>query len=75
MKGVELGPRPAVCRGPPLDRWEEFLDPEGRVKDPEKIRDLVFRGVRLEADLISALTSAVACFQPVRVCRRASRSL
>uniref|UniRef100_A0A674PKU8 TBC1 domain family, member 17 n=1 Tax=Takifugu rubripes TaxID=31033 RepID=A0A674PKU8_TAKRU len=42
--GVELGPRPDVCRGPPLDRWEEFLDPEGRVKNPERIRDLVFRG-------------------------------
>uniref|UniRef100_A0A674NEI4 TBC1 domain family member 15 n=1 Tax=Takifugu rubripes TaxID=31033 RepID=A0A674NEI4_TAKRU len=46
--GVELGPRPDVCRGPPLDRWEEFLDPEGRVKNPERIRDLVFRGVRLQ---------------------------
>uniref|UniRef100_A0A674PM44 TBC1 domain family member 15 n=1 Tax=Takifugu rubripes TaxID=31033 RepID=A0A674PM44_TAKRU len=41
---LELGPRPDVCRGPPLDRWEEFLDPEGRVKNPERIRDLVFRG-------------------------------
>lgn len=42
---MELGPRPDVSRGPPLDRWEEFLDPEGRVKDPERIRELVFRGV------------------------------
>uniref|UniRef100_A0A4W6CFV3 TBC1 domain family, member 17 n=1 Tax=Lates calcarifer TaxID=8187 RepID=A0A4W6CFV3_LATCA len=42
--GVELGPRPDVTRGRPLDKWEEFLDPEGRVKNPEKIRELVFRG-------------------------------
>ncbi|XP_029015069.1 TBC1 domain family member 17 [Betta splendens] len=42
--GVELGPRPDVRRGPPLAKWEEFLDPEGRVKNPEKIKELVFRG-------------------------------
>ncbi|XP_061761599.1 TBC1 domain family member 17 [Nerophis ophidion] len=42
--GVELGPRPVVSRGPPLDKWEEFLDSEGRVKNPERIKDLVFRG-------------------------------
>lgn len=51
VKGVELGPRPDVHRGPPLDRWEEFLDATGRVKNPERIKDLVFRGVRLEDDL------------------------
>lgn len=48
MQGVELGPRPDVARGRPLDRWEEFLDSEGRVKNPEKIKELVFRGVRPE---------------------------
>ncbi|XP_035037140.1 TBC1 domain family member 17 [Hippoglossus stenolepis] len=42
--GVELGPRPDVTRGQPLDKWEEFLDPEGRVRNPEKIKELVFRG-------------------------------
>ncbi|KAM9393346.1 TBC1 domain family member 17 [Pholidichthys leucotaenia] len=42
--GVELGPRPHVTRGPPLDRWEEFLDSEGRVRNPEKIKDIIFRG-------------------------------
>uniref|UniRef100_A0A3Q2P023 TBC1 domain family member 15 n=1 Tax=Fundulus heteroclitus TaxID=8078 RepID=A0A3Q2P023_FUNHE len=42
--GVELGPRPDVSRGPALDRWEEFLDCEGRVKDPGKVKELVFRG-------------------------------
>ncbi|KAL0993317.1 hypothetical protein UPYG_G00106050 [Umbra pygmaea] len=42
--GAELGPRPDVTRGPPLDKWEEFMDPEGRVKDPERIKELIFRG-------------------------------
>ncbi|XP_014916707.1 TBC1 domain family member 17 [Poecilia latipinna] len=42
--GVELGPRPNVTRGQALVQWEEFLDSEGRVKDPEKVKDLVFRG-------------------------------
>uniref|UniRef100_A0A3Q3IV06 Rab-GAP TBC domain-containing protein n=1 Tax=Monopterus albus TaxID=43700 RepID=A0A3Q3IV06_MONAL len=42
--GVELGPRPNVTRGPPLDKWKDFLDPEGRVKNPEIIKKLVFRG-------------------------------
>ncbi|KAM4531720.1 TBC1 domain family member 17 [Odontesthes bonariensis] len=39
-----LGPRPDVTRGQPLNKWEEFLDSEGRVKNPEKINELVFRG-------------------------------
>ncbi|XP_031718027.1 TBC1 domain family member 17 isoform X2 [Anarrhichthys ocellatus] len=42
--GVELGPRPDVTRGQPLNKWDEFLDREGRVKNPEKIKELVFRG-------------------------------
>uniref|UniRef100_A0AAQ5Z3Q0 Rab-GAP TBC domain-containing protein n=1 Tax=Amphiprion ocellaris TaxID=80972 RepID=A0AAQ5Z3Q0_AMPOC len=42
--GVELGPRPDVTRGRPLGNWEEFLDSEGRVKNPEKVKELVFRG-------------------------------
>lgn len=42
--GAELGPRPDVSRGQPLAKWEEFLDSEGRVKDPQRIKDLVFRG-------------------------------
>lgn len=44
-QGVELGPRPEATRGQPLDKWEDFLDPEGRVKNPEKVKELVFRGV------------------------------
>uniref|UniRef100_A0A8C5CP48 TBC1 domain family, member 17 n=1 Tax=Gadus morhua TaxID=8049 RepID=A0A8C5CP48_GADMO len=42
--GAELGPRPEVLRGNPLDKWDEFLDPEGRVQNPEKIKEIVFRG-------------------------------
>ncbi|XP_068605822.1 TBC1 domain family member 17, partial [Brachionichthys hirsutus] len=40
--GVELGPRPAVSRGRALDRWDGFLDPEGRVTNPEGVKELVF---------------------------------
>uniref|UniRef100_A0A8D3DM58 TBC1 domain family member 15 n=1 Tax=Scophthalmus maximus TaxID=52904 RepID=A0A8D3DM58_SCOMX len=39
-----LGPRPEVTRGQPLDKWDEFLDAEGRVTNPEEIKQLVFRG-------------------------------
>ncbi|KAL2101358.1 hypothetical protein ACEWY4_003119 [Coilia grayii] len=42
--GAELGPRPDVIRGPPLDNWEQFLDAEGRVTDPDRVKQLVFRG-------------------------------
>lgn len=42
--GVELGPRPEVTRGRPLDQWDELLDPEGRVLEPERVKALVFRG-------------------------------
>ncbi|KAK6300266.1 hypothetical protein J4Q44_G00283640 [Coregonus suidteri] len=42
-QGAELGPKPDVTRGQPLDKWEEFLDPEGHVKDPQRIKELVFR--------------------------------
>ena len=53
-KGAELGPRPEVTRGKPLDKWDEFLDPEGRVQNPEKIKEIVFRGVRLPSPLSSS---------------------
>ncbi|KAL4658300.1 TBC1 domain family member 17 [Arapaima gigas] len=42
--GVELGPRPQVTRGTPLDKWEEFLDMEGRVQNPQKVKEMIFRG-------------------------------
>lgn len=38
------------------------MDPEGRVKNPERIRDLVFRGVRLRADWISAFNLCSCLF-------------
>lgn len=44
-QGAELGPRPEVKRGKPLDDWDQFLDPEGRVTDPQRVKELVFRGV------------------------------
>ncbi|XP_030645504.1 TBC1 domain family member 17 isoform X2 [Chanos chanos] len=42
--GAELGPKPEVTRGPPLDHWEEFLDTQGRVKEPQRVKEIVFRG-------------------------------
>uniref|UniRef100_A0A3B3ZUS4 TBC1 domain family member 15 n=1 Tax=Periophthalmus magnuspinnatus TaxID=409849 RepID=A0A3B3ZUS4_9GOBI len=42
--GVELGPQPQVTRGQPLDRWDDLLDSEGRVMQPERIKEMVFRG-------------------------------
>lgn len=45
LKGAELGPRPVVRRGEPLDNWDQFLDSEGRVTDPQRVKELVFRGV------------------------------
>ncbi|XP_035253985.1 TBC1 domain family member 17 [Anguilla anguilla] len=42
--GAELGPKPEVTRGQPLDKWEELLDAEGRVTDPQRVKELVFRG-------------------------------
>uniref|UniRef100_A0A8C9VK94 TBC1 domain family, member 17 n=1 Tax=Scleropages formosus TaxID=113540 RepID=A0A8C9VK94_SCLFO len=42
--GAELGPRPQVSRGPPLGQWEEFLDTDGRVRDPHKVKEMIFRG-------------------------------
>ncbi|KAF7697740.1 hypothetical protein HF521_004250 [Silurus meridionalis] len=43
-QGAELGPRPSVSRGGPLDSWGPFLDSEGRVTNPQKVKELVFRG-------------------------------
>ncbi|CDQ86691.1 unnamed protein product [Oncorhynchus mykiss] len=62
--GVELGPKPDVTRGQPLDKWEEFLDPEGRVKDPQQIKELVFRGgitPSLRKDVWKFLLATYSC--------------
>ncbi|KAA0705741.1 TBC1 domain family member 17 [Triplophysa tibetana] len=42
--GAELGPRPVVERGEPLNDFDQFLDSEGRVTDPQRVKELVFRG-------------------------------
>ncbi|XP_058876261.1 TBC1 domain family member 17-like isoform X1 [Acipenser ruthenus] len=39
-----LGPRLPVQRAEPLDKWEEHLDPEGRVLNPERVKEQIFRG-------------------------------
>lgn len=57
IQGVELGPRPGVTRGKPLDKWEDFLDSEGRVQHQEKIKELVFRGVQRGTELKLEQTS------------------
>ncbi|MGH0181455.1 UNVERIFIED_CONTAM: hypothetical protein FKN15_023750 [Acipenser sinensis] len=41
---AELGPRLPVQRAEPLDKWEEHLDPEGRVLNPERVKEQIFRG-------------------------------
>lgn len=62
-QGAELGPRPEVKRGKPLDDWDQFLDPEGRVTDPQRVKELVFRGVCLcFTDLFLIL---LACHKPM----------
>lgn len=62
-QGAELGPRPEVKRGKSLDDWDQFLDPEGRVTDPQKVKELVFRGVCLcFTDLFLIL---LTCHKPV----------
>uniref|UniRef100_A0AAX7VNV9 TBC1 domain family member 15 n=1 Tax=Astatotilapia calliptera TaxID=8154 RepID=A0AAX7VNV9_ASTCA len=42
--GFELITYGIKNKGQPLDKWEEFLDSEGRVTCKEKIKELVFRG-------------------------------
>ncbi|XP_063241502.1 TBC1 domain family member 15 [Bacillus rossius redtenbacheri] len=44
--GPALPPRPPCPRGPPLsvDQWARCLDEEGRVPDPDRVKDIIFRG-------------------------------
>lgn len=47
-----------------MDNWDQFLDPEGRVTDPQKVKELVFRGVRLRfSDLLLIL---LTCHEPMK---------
>ncbi|KPP58337.1 hypothetical protein Z043_123844 [Scleropages formosus] len=65
LQGAELGPRPQVSRGPPLGQWEEFLDTDGRVRDPHKVKEMIFRGVRLSFTCVCMCACARA---RARVC-------
>uniref|UniRef100_A0A182T604 TBC1 domain family member 15 n=1 Tax=Anopheles maculatus TaxID=74869 RepID=A0A182T604_9DIPT len=42
----KLAPRPAVHRGLPLDAgtWEDVKCPNGSISDPERIKEIIFRG-------------------------------
>ena len=47
IENIVLAPRIAVKRGEPLtyERWAMSLDSEGRVKNPEEVKHLIFKGV------------------------------
>ncbi|XP_031833256.1 TBC1 domain family member 15/17 [Nomia melanderi] len=44
--GVVLPPRPSCPRGAPLsqEQWNKYKDPEGRVLNPEEVKEIIFRG-------------------------------
>lgn len=46
---VKLPPRRAMPRGAPLnlEQWRSFQDDQGRIHDVEKIKEIIFRGVRI----------------------------
>lgn len=41
-----LPPRPHVIRGSPLSekQWSEFMTEDGRISDPERVKEIIFRG-------------------------------
>lgn len=45
---VELGPRPAVERAPPVaeEEWASHVGPEGRLQQVPQLRARIFSGVR-----------------------------
>lgn len=45
---VELGPRPAVERAPPVteEEWARHVGPEGRLQQVPELRARIFSGVR-----------------------------
>lgn len=47
IENIVLAPRIAVKRGEPLtyERWAMSLDSEGRVKNPEEVKHIIFKGV------------------------------
>ncbi|KAL6438386.1 hypothetical protein ACFW04_004494 [Cataglyphis niger] len=44
--GVDLPPRPPCPRGAPLtqEQWEKYKDSEGRIINPEAVKEIIFRG-------------------------------
>lgn len=42
-----LPPRPHIRRGPPLslEQWQQALDDKGMVKDVDRVKQIIFRGV------------------------------
>ncbi|XP_011704194.1 PREDICTED: TBC1 domain family member 15 [Wasmannia auropunctata] len=44
--GVDLPPRPPCPRGAPLtqEQWEKCKDRQGRISDPEAVKEIIFRG-------------------------------
>lgn len=47
IENIVLAPREPVKRGEPLnyERWTMSLDSEGRVKNPEEVKHIIFKGV------------------------------
>lgn len=41
---VDLGPMPLVNRGPALKKEDILFDNEGRILEPERIKEIIFRG-------------------------------
>lgn len=46
--GIALPPRPPCPRGMPLsqEQWNKCKDPEGRILNPQEIKEVIFHGVR-----------------------------
>lgn len=46
---IILPPRPPCPRGAPLsqEQWDRCKDSLGRISNPDAVRDIIFRGVRI----------------------------
>ena len=44
---TKLPSRPSVSRGTPLtqQQWSKHMDSDGKIKDIDKLKDVIFRGV------------------------------
>ena len=54
MAQVELGPRPAVERAPPVteEEWTHHVGPEGRLQEVPVLKARIFSGVRRRGCLV-----------------------